>query len=423
MVWAWILAMQTLFPILTDNRFSTVYEQLPNGTQVIAFIRPTTPYSVASLWVKCGSAFDPPNREGTAHLLEHLLPLKPFNGTTIQIAIEQEGALLTPETGRDFMAFHLQARNETIAKVFPMLVEAVSDLTVDLQVVEREKRLMWLETLALHEDPLWLMKTAIEARLFEGTPYAHPPTGWLETLSQLSFADAQQLHCAHFIAPNFALVAVVPSKETLTILKEATNKLPTTTEVTATPMSLPSQLFSPSFEAAIQKALTRPNEVFWGIGWRIAVEAKEKVVLDAIVLHLRQVLLPTLFGQIGVVQEWNMLANPVHGEVALTIIARLRPYTELIERRLKWALSELSKRDLSATELNFLKRGLRLEHFRTLNNPARCVRELGWAWALYGDPTIVERYDEMLESLKPEQIRQLASRLNSAKPVVWMVGR
>ncbi len=421
MICAWVLAMQMLFPISSNSQFSAVYERLPNDVQVIALIRPATSYSVASLWVKCGSAFDPPNREGTAHLLEHLLPLKPFNSTTIQIAMEQEGALLTPETGRNFMAFHLQARNETLAKVFPMLVEAITDLTVDPQVVEREKRLMWLETLALYEDPFWLVKTAIEAKLFEGTPYAHPPTGWLETLNQLSFPDIQRLHCTHFIASNFALIAVVPNEDTLTVLKEAVFRLPSAPEVATASVSLPDRNFLPPFDALLQKALNRPNEVFWGIGWRVPVKANEKIAMDALVWHLRQILLPNLFGQIGVVQEWKMLANPVCGEVALTITARLRPYTELLERRLKRSLSELAQRDISLSELNWLKRGLRLEHFRILNNPIRCVRELGWAWALYSDPTIVERYPKMIEDLRAEQIRQIAARLDLAKPVVWMV--
>ncbi|MFN4179596.1 MAG: M16 family metallopeptidase [Armatimonadota bacterium] len=421
MICAWVLAMQMFFPIPSDNQFRFVYERLPNGVQVIALIRPTTPYSVASLWVKCGSVSDPPNREGTAHLLEHLLPLKPFNGTTIQIAMEQEGALLTPETGRNFMAFHLQARSETLARIFPMLVGAVTDLTVDSQVVEREKGLMWLETLALYEDPFWLMKTAIEAKLFEGTPYAHPPTGWLETVNQLSLADAQRLHRIHFIASNFALIAVVPNEDTLTILKETVFELPSAPEVTTASVSLPSRNFSPPFDALLQKALNRSNEVFWGMGWRVPVKANEKIAMDALVWHLRQILLPNLFGQIGVVQEWKMLANPVCGEVALTITARLRPYTELLERRLNRSLNELAQRDISLSELNWLKRSLRLEHFRILNNPIRCVRELGWAWALYDDPTIVERYSKMIEDLKAEQIRQVASRLNSAKPVVWMV--
>ncbi|MCX7967432.1 MAG: insulinase family protein [Armatimonadetes bacterium] len=421
MFWAWILAMQVLLPVSVNSQFNTVYEQLPNGAKVIAFIRPATPYPAASLWVKSGSASDPPNREGTAHLLEHLLPLKPFNGTTIQIAVERKGALLIPETGRDFMAFHLQAENETITEVFPMLVEAVTELTVDMQVVEREKRLMWLETLALYEDPLWLMKTAIEAKLFEGTPYAHPPTGWLETLSQLSFADAQQFHRTHFVAPNFALIAVVPDEKTLTVLKNHVAKLPSPSEIVAAQMSLSRSDFQPTFDAMLKRALTRTNEVFWGIGWRIPVQAREKVAMDALVLHLRQVLLPTLFGQIGVVQEWNMLANPVRGSIALTITARLRPYTELLEQRLKQVLDEIARRDLPLAELNCLKRNLRWEYFRVLSNPTRCVRELGWAWALFDDPETVERYGKALEDLNSEQVRQLASRLNSTKPVVWLV--
>ncbi|MCX7642765.1 MAG: hypothetical protein N2116_03005 [Armatimonadetes bacterium] len=301
-----------------------------------------------------------------------------------------------------------------------MLIEAVTDLEVDLQAVEREKQLIWLETLALYEDPLWLTKTAVEAKLFEGTPYAHPPTGWLETLRQLSFTDAQQFHRTHFVSPNFALTAIVPSKETLTFLKDAMAQMPTTTGVVATPVSLSDRRFMPSFEVLIREALTRPNEAFWGMGWRIPIKAKDKVAVDALVMHLRQVLLPTLFGHFGVVREWNMLANPVRGEIALTITAQLRPHHRLLEDRLEQLLDELARRNLTSAEMKSLKRSLRLEHLRVLSNPMRCARELGWAWALYNDPTIVKRYTMSLEELDAEQIRQTAKRLASTKPVVWM---
>lgn len=417
------LAMSIFFPVtMTERQLAVHSERLPNGVQIIASFQPHAPYFVASLWVNRGSASDPPNREGTAHLLEHLLPLKPFNDTTVQIAMERQGTLLIPETGRDFMAFHLQASDaQTIVLVFPLLVNAVSELTVDPKVLEREKQLIWLETLALYEDPLWLMKTWLEAKLFEGTSYAHPPTGWLETVNQLSDDDVLQFHRSHFVAPNFALVAVVPDEKALTDIKGTLAFLPSGLTPSPSPISLREKPFSPTFEPLLQKTLARFRDALWGIGWRLPVSGKEQVAADALVLYLRQILLPNIFGQIGVVQEWNLVANPVKGEIALTVSVRLRPHTDLVERRILQALQGLAKNGLAKSELDWLRERLRLDRFRAVSDPTRLARQLGWAWALHGDLQSVERYGEMIENLDGEQIRQLALRLASTKPVAVLV--
>jgi predicted Zn-dependent peptidase len=421
MGWFWMFLVGMFLPVHADGQTASVYERLPNGAQVIAFIRPDAQYSVASLWVNCGSGADPKGKEGTAHLLEHLLPLKPFNGTTIQIALERQGALLLPETGRDFMAFHIQAPESVLAQVFPLLIEAVRDLGSDPKVLEREKRLMWLETLALYEDPLWLMKAMLEAKLFDGTAYAHPPTGWLETIERLNFEDALRFHRKHFSAHNFALIAVVRNEATLNALKAILAGNNQTFTASASLELTWEENFAPNLEPALKRALSRHNEVFWGIGWRIPISAQEKVAMDALVSHLRQTALPFLFGQLGVVQEWSMVANPVRGEMALTINARLRPYTDLIEKWVGRVLREIGEKGVPDAELARLKRSLAWEHYRNLNNPMRLVRELGWAWAIYGDPRIVERYGEEIANLSSEKIRQIAQRLNSTQPVVSVV--
>ncbi len=421
MSWFGILLAGMFLPVHADGQLARVYERLPNGTQIIAFVRPDAPYSVASLWVNCGSNADPKGKEGTAHLLEHLLPLKPFNGTTIQIELERQGALLLPETGRDFMAFHLQAPEDVVAQVFPLLIEAVRDLGFDPKVLEREKRLMWLETLALYEDPLWLMKAMLEAKLFDGTTYAHPPTGWLETIERLNFEDALQFHRKHFSAHNFALIAVVRNEATLNALKATLADSNQTFTASLSLELLREESFATNLEPALKRALNRHNEVFWGIGWRISLSAQEKVTMDALISHLKRTALPLLFGQLGVVQEWSMVANPVRGEMALTINARLRPYTDLIEKWVRQVLREIGEKGLSDAELARLKRSLAWEHYRNLNNPMRLVRELGWAWSIYGDPKIVERYGEEIANLSSEQIRQIAKRLNSIQPVVLVV--
>ncbi|MDW8026985.1 MAG: insulinase family protein [Armatimonadota bacterium] len=268
-IFSWLLPVAILW-----QQSALVYQRMSNGAEIVAYVCPQVPYSVASLFVKTGSAFDPPNREGTAHLLEHLLPIQPHDGTTLQIFIERQGALLVPETGRDFMAFHLKTLNQNFEQVLPFLSQLAGDLKVDLQVVEREKRLMWLETLALYENSLWLMKTILESKLFDGTSYAHPPTGWLETIESLSLDDAIQFHKKHFFAPNMAFIAVVCEEKALAALRQSAQRLPMVSKVSAESASLSARDVLSQLEELLRRRLIRFRDAFWGIGWRIKFEPK-----------------------------------------------------------------------------------------------------------------------------------------------------
>lgn len=423
MGWITVFATSLLFPVTLNGELTVIHERLQNGVQVIASVRPSAPYSVASLWLNCGSSADPEGREGTAHLVEHLLPLKQFNSATIQIAIERKGALLLPETGRDFMAFHIQSPDNVLPQVFPFLVEAVSDLRIDIDVLEREKQLIWLETLALYEDPFWLMKAALEAKLFEGTAHSHPPTGWLETVKQLNLSDVKEFHSKHFVAPKFSLVAIVQNEATLKVLKEAVSNLPLTPKVETFTASLSTRSPTPAFEVMLRDVLSHPKEAFWGIGWRVPISAEEKVAMDALVMHLRQIAIPILFGQIGVVQKWNMVVNPVKGSSVITVSTRLRPNSDLIERGLKQVLRELAQHGLTENELTRLKRFLLWEHFRTLNSPIRLNRKLGQWWVLYNEPIGAQQYGEVIAKLSSDQIRRIAAKLESVQPVKFVVTR
>jgi len=65
MGWFWMFLVGMFLPVHADGQLASVYERLPSGAQVIAFIRPDAQYSVASLWVNCGSGADPKGKEGT----------------------------------------------------------------------------------------------------------------------------------------------------------------------------------------------------------------------------------------------------------------------------------------------------------------------------------------------------------------------
>ncbi len=400
-----------------------IVDTLPNGLQLIGWIRPNAPYAVASLWVRSGSALDPIGKEGTAHLVEHLLPLHPFEGTTVQIAMERQGVLLTPETGRDFMALHLQAASaSTLLQAAPLLLVLLHDLAVPEAVVEREKALIRQELLASCEDPLWLTKTWVEARLFQGTRYEHPPGGWLPCIEQLTFTDARHWFQQHFRPENAALIAVMPDEKTLFALADLLRKW----RAAQGPAIAPSALFDDLakhdwWRSFFQRTLNRHEEALWGLGWRLPIAAQEQVAADGLVVYLRQVLAPSVFRPLASVQEWNFVSNPVRGSTALTVVARLRPIMDEPERRWRSALRRLADQGLNEGEMQKVRWLLRWQYQRTLADPLQCVRHLGWAWALHDAPSLVAQKDQELQALTSHHLQELAKRLIASVPVSVLV--
>ncbi len=425
------------------SALTIVATTLPNGLSLFGVVRPEAPYAVASLWVRSGSAADPVGREGTAHLLEHLLPLQPFDGKTVQMAMERKGTLLLPETGRDFMAFHLLAPLSPLPSVsrpiipsspvprpspqnlldaFSLMATMLQDLRVDERVVAREKALMRLELLGLHEEPFWVMKTLLEARVMSGTPFAHPPSGWLSTLETLTLDDARQFFRCHFRAANCALIAVVPDEGTLTALGERATRFPFPNGAASlATVADKSVRHEETLLPFLQRALTRHNEAFWGMGWRLEVAPHEKVAADALVIYLQQTLAPSVLGTMGVVQEWNLVANPVRNGLLLSVVARLRPTTEEPERRWRQALRHLAEKGVPEEEIRKVKWHLRWQYTRALADPLQCVRHLGWAWALHDTPHLLERYEELVNDLAPVHLQELVVRLLQSEPVSVML--
>jgi len=177
---------------LASPEGTLIDRRLNDGGRLIAVVRPDVAYAVAGFWLKVGSASDEPSKEGTAHLWEHLAPLHPHGDATAQIAIEQLGGLLSPETGRDFMAFPIATADAAaLPTMLSLLRGALLTPPNSAALLEREKALMRLEMRALWDDPLWVGKTLLEARWFANTPFANPRTGWLPRLDELTLEDVR----------------------------------------------------------------------------------------------------------------------------------------------------------------------------------------------------------------------------------------
>jgi len=377
---------------LASPEGTLIDRRLNNGERLIAVVRPDVAYAVAGFWLKVGSAADEPGKEGTAHLWEHLAPLHPHGDATAQIAIEGMGGLLSPETGRDFMAFPIATADvAALPTMLSLLRDALLTPPDSAALLEREKALMRLEMRALWDDPLWVGKTLAEFRLFAGTPYAHPPSGWLHRLDDLTLEDVRHFHATHCVAENLALVAIVPDERLLSGLEPMLASVPRGQKAPPQTSSASLATEAPKMTLPTQ---SHPDEGVLAIGWRLPLKAGERQWLETLTVYWRSVALPTM--AVSEVREWRLVINPTRLGCAISVALRCRP---LREERVGWIVEAVRKAMEAPPSAEFatqLRERVKVQRVWFLSDPMELARQIAFAWALDDDPPQALKSDDTM---------------------------
>lgn len=108
-----------LDPTVTTNT-------LPNGLRVTTVALPHLHTVSAAMFIKVGSRFETPQDNGLSHFVEHML----FRGTAayptsleLNTAVEELGATLNAETGRDYTLFSMSIEPERLAPALTIFGE------------------------------------------------------------------------------------------------------------------------------------------------------------------------------------------------------------------------------------------------------------------------------------------------------------
>ncbi len=167
-----------------------------DGLRLLVAPRPGTPFVTLALRWDTGSADDPPGKEGLAQLTANLWA----EGGTRRLAPAQLERALYPLAAR----FEITVGEETTtllvratAKDLPRLVPIVKELLAqprdDAAELERQRAqaLSFVERELRGERDEDLGKAALDALVFAGHPYAHPPAGTARGLRAIKLEDVR----------------------------------------------------------------------------------------------------------------------------------------------------------------------------------------------------------------------------------------
>jgi len=226
-------------------------EVLPNGIRLLVAPRPAIPVVVLRVYLRAGSAFDPPDAPGLSNLTAELLTrgTAKRSGPELDRAIEFVGGGLEADAGRDGTTVSLAVLKKDLDLGLDLLAEVLLTPTFPEDELRRKVAEIEAALQRSEENPEVVAGRALARLIYPGHPYAHPVAGTIESVRKLNRDQVVRFHREHY-RPDGAAIAVVgevtadeirqalsrrlagwtPPKEALAVIPPAPASTPAATE-------------------------------------------------------------------------------------------------------------------------------------------------------------------------------------------------
>lgn len=189
---------------------TAVRYQLPNGLRVVLQENHAAKVVAFQAWVAVGSADEPPELAGIAHVFEHML----FKGTARrgvgQIAheVEAAGGEINAWTSFDQTVYHLVLASRFFDTGLDILADALQNSSFDPGELERELKVVLEEVKQGEDNPSRVATQALFGAAYSRHPYRRPVIGYTKTVK--AFTRERLLDFFHrwYVANNVTLVVV-----------------------------------------------------------------------------------------------------------------------------------------------------------------------------------------------------------------------
>lgn len=165
----------------------------PTGLRVVVERDTRQPVVAVSMQVEGGSAADPPGKEGTAHLLEHLwFRVRTPGGRRVWDAVQDLGAVVNASTFPDAVSYVTLAPREALPAVLALEAQRLSDPLAGIGEadVAHERAIVLAEVRQRFEDTSLLAWRFLPTLLFpDGHPYRRVGASDAASLGAIALAD------------------------------------------------------------------------------------------------------------------------------------------------------------------------------------------------------------------------------------------
>ncbi len=184
--------------------------RLDNGLTVVLEENHATPVVAFQAWVRVGSADEPEQLAGIAHVFEHML----FKGTAKRgvgaIAQEVEGAGgdINAWTSFDQTVYHLVLASRYFDTGLDIITDALLRSSFDPDELQRELKVVLEEVKQGEDNPSRIATQALFATAYQKHPYRRPVIGYSKTVEKFKRDQLLKFFKEHYVPSNITLVVV-----------------------------------------------------------------------------------------------------------------------------------------------------------------------------------------------------------------------
>ncbi|MBO0903877.1 M16 family metallopeptidase [Jiella sonneratiae] len=182
---------------------------LDNGMQVVVLPDHRAPVVTQMVYYHVGAADEAPGESGIAHFLEHLM----FKGTKthpegeFSRAVADIGGQENAFTTDDYTGYYQQVPSSALEMVMGYEADRMANLVLTDAVVKPERDVILEERrMRIDNDPGAQLQEAVQAALFQNSPYGIPVIGWRREMEELSRADAIAFYDKYYTPNNATLL-------------------------------------------------------------------------------------------------------------------------------------------------------------------------------------------------------------------------
>src|SRR6185295_13132009 len=385
---------------------------LDNGLAVTTVALPHLHTAVCALFVKVGARFERPEDNGLSHFTEHML----FRGTeryptslALNSAVEQLGATLHAETGRDYTLFQLALEPELIGAAIDVLGELLarprfSDIELERELVLEEINEDYDEQgVEINADDI------ARGLLFEHHPLGQRIIGPRTNVERFSIDDVRRHFRTFYGARNANLCVAGPVNHAAVVAAaaHALSGLPSgaRAEVPAAPPAVAGPRLRHVADAGSQTSLAVLFRAVPELDPSyVALVALLRVLDDGMSTRLHY----TLADQKGLAYSIHAAIEPLADTALFEITgATANAKVPALVRELLGLLDGLRRGNVTADELAKARVRYRYETLASIDDAAAMA---GWfgGTALYYPPTSLSERLEAMAKIKVDDIVRIA---------------
>jgi zinc protease len=410
---------------------------LDNGMDVVVIEDRRAPVVVHMVWYKVGSADEPEGQSGVAHFLEHLM----FKGTDMLApgefsqVVAANGGSDNAFTSFDYTGYFQRVAADRLDLMMQMEANRMTNLALTPEDISTERRVVLEERAQVTDsNPGALVREQLMAAQYQNHRYGVPIIGWQHEVAQLDMPELTAFYERHY-APNNAVLVVagdVDPQDVLALAREYYGPIPASADLPARarPSEPPQRA-----ERRITYVDPRVSQPYLVRSY-LAPQRQSGAQDDAAALvYLAELLGGSPFtSELGRALQFDtqtaIYTNASYGGMSLdatTFSFVVLPSEDVslpdAEAAMDDVITAFMNNDIDSARMEAIRTQLRASEIYALDDAQGLARRYGTALTTGLTVADVQAWPDILQSVTPEQIKDVAARVFDRNSAVtgWIV--